>query len=73
MKILAYSISALLLAACSQGETTIVVSNTTDLQRNNEVVAIPVETATTKIADNQNFIIVDQLNNEIPYQITSDG
>ncbi len=67
MKKILYAAAALLLAACTNN-TSLVVSNPSDADRN-EVVGI----ALSALGVEGDFVISDAEGNEVPYQITHDG
>lgn len=75
-KILFLFAAACTLWACNEPKTvTVTVENSLALDRSDEMVELSMEDVTAKLglADNQQVVIVNSSNEEVPYQITFDG
>ena len=72
-KLISLFIVGLILLSCSKAEVvTIVITNPLSIDRNTEMVELPLEDVLTRLQiENSDFIIIDEQKKEIPYQITS--
>ena len=68
-------LAACCLAGCSSNKQTveITVTNSTDLNRENEMVEIPVRNLEKLAAANGEWVVTDAQHNQVPYQITHDS
>ena len=68
-------LSGLFLTACSSSPVlTVTVENTLDQKRSTEIVEVKVETLKNRFSsENSEFLLKDDKNQEIPYQITHEG
>lgn len=75
-KIFSFLAAALLLASCGkQGSLQVTVNNSLNVNRSGELVEISMEEVSKrlKLKDTTQFIVVDEAENQIPYQLTHDG
>lgn len=69
-------LSALFCTACGENTPlTITVTNPLDMERSNEMVEVSMETITNRLdlADTEQIVILNDDNQQVPYQITHDG
>ncbi len=66
---------ALLLTSCASKEVKVSVTNTTGLERQNEMVEVCMDDVTSKLqlADTAQVVVLDAMGKQLPYQITYDG
>lgn len=75
-KIFSFLAAALLLASCGkQGSLQVTVNNSLNVNRSGELVEISMEEVSKrlKLKDTTQFIVVDEAENQVPYQLTYDG
>ncbi len=75
-KIFSYLAAALLLASCGkQGSLQVTISNSLNVNRSGELVEVSMEEVSNrlKLKDTTQFIVVDETENQVPYQLTYDG
>lgn len=75
-KIFSYLAAALLLASCGkQGSLQVTISNSLNANRSGELVEVSMEEVSNrlKLKDTTQFIVVDESENQVPYQLTYDG
>lgn len=75
-KIFSYLAAALLLASCGkQGSLQVTISNSLNTNRSGELVEVSMEEVSNrlKLKDTTQFIVVDESENQVPYQLTYDG
>ena len=69
-------LAALAIVSCTNERTVnVTVSNSTALDRNNEIVEVSMEEVSAKLqlTDTAEVIVVDENNQQVPYQTTYDG
>ena len=76
-KILLFFVAALLLASCGveRGTLEVTVFNPSDLDRNGQLVEVGMDIVShrLKLDDTTQFVIVDGIGKQVPYQLTYDG
>ena len=75
-KIFSFLAVALMLASCGkQGSLQVTVSNSLNTSRNGELVEVSMEEVSKrlKLKDTTQFIVVDETESQVPYQLTHDG
>ena len=66
---------ALLATSCASKDVKVTVENTTDLERQNEMIEVNMDAVASKLqlADTAQVIVLDATGKQLPYQITYDG